>query len=203
MNPQRMPRQVPDPEESPSLAGRRHFYDEMLRVSTQPAGPQSSVAMVLMEVVFAPGSNHLNERLLRPVASKLGQVFNRRLRAVDLLVRSADTELAVLLAQAHLGVSAAFSERLRQPIEQAARELGMAGDVIVCMGLAANRSGHWHPAALIELADFRMRVARQRALTAQRREWVLEVDGDSTPRAWADSTLWPATTEITSYSSLL
>ena len=202
MNPQRMPRQVPDPEESPSLAGRRHFYEQMLYASTQPPGPQGSIAIVLLEVIFAPASNHLNERLLRPVASKLGQVFNKRLRSVDLLVRTADTELAVLLGQAHLGVSAAFSERLRQPIEQAARELGVATEVVVCMGLAANRNGPWEPEALIELADFRMRVAKERASLAQTREWVLEVDGESVPRTWADSTMWPATSEISSYSSL-
>lgn len=202
MNPQRMPRQVPDPDESPSLAGRRHFYEQMLRASEHPPGPQGSIAIVLLEVVFAPGSNHLNERLLRPVASKLGQVFNKRLRSVDVLLRSADTELAVLLGQAHLGVSAAFSERLRQPIEQAARELGMASDVVVCMGLAANPNSPWQPASLIELADFRMRVAKERAASAQTREWVLEVDGESVPGTWADSGMWPATSEISSYSSL-
>jgi GGDEF domain-containing protein len=202
MNPQRMPRQVPDPDETPSTAGRRHFHEQILSASREPPGPQGLVAMILLEVTLAPGSAHMSERILPPVTSKLAAVFNRRLRSVDVLARTGDTELAVLLAQAHLGVAAAFSERLRQPIEQASRELDLASDIVVCMGLVANPSGPWHPDALIELADFRMRAAKQRAARSPTREWVLEVDGESIPRTWADSTLWPATSEISSYSSL-
>ncbi len=203
MNPQRTPRQVPEPEETPSTAGRRLFYAQALRAAEQAQSPQGSIAMVLLEVSLAPESGHLSERILRPVTSKLASVFNRRLRSVDLLVRTADTELAVLLAQAHLGVAGAFSERLRQPIEHAVREMDLARDIVVCMGLAANpHAGSWHPDMLIELADFRMRAARQWVRKSTRREWALAVDGESIPQVWSDSALWPATSEITSHSSL-
>jgi GGDEF domain-containing protein len=184
-------------------SGRRDFYEQALRASEQLQGPQGLVAMVLLEVNLAPGSEHLSERILQPVTSKLANLFNRRLRSVDMLVRTADTELAVLLAHAHLGVAAAFSERLRQPIEQALREMELATDIVVCMGLAANPPANvWRPDALIELADFRMRSARQRAAESATREWALEVDGESAPQAWADSELWPATSEMNSNSSL-
>lgn len=201
---QRMPREVSEPDEAPSASGRRLFYEQALRASEhQLQGPQGFVAMVLLEVALAPESQHLSERILKPVTSKLAALLNRRLRSVDVLVRTADTELAVLLAQAHLGVAAAFSERLRQPIEHALREMELANDIVVCMGLAANPHAHrWHPDALIELADFRMRTARQRAKASSAREWALTVDGEAVPQEWADSALWPATSEITSHSSL-
>jgi GGDEF domain-containing protein len=198
-----MPRPVPERIESPSPTGRRSFYEQTLRASEQVEGVQGLVAMVLLEVNLAPGSEHLSERILRPVTSKLAGLFDRRLRSVDLLVRTADTELAVLLAQAHLGVAASFSERLRQPIEQALREMELASDIVVCMGLAANPPANvWRPDALIELADYRMRAARQRAAASAAREWALEVDGESAPPAWVDSELWPATTEMNSNSGV-
>lgn len=197
-----MPREAPEPEEVPSASGRRLFYEQALRASEQLQSPQGYVAIVLLDVTLAPASA-LNERVLRPVTSKLASVFNRRLRSIDVLVRTANTELAVLLAQAHIGVAAAFSERLRQPIEQALREMDLANDIDVCMGIAANpHASRWHPDALIELADFRMRAARQRAEASSAREWALTVDGEAVPQEWADSALWPATTEITSHSSL-
>lgn len=202
MNPQRTPRQVPDPDQAPSPAERRHFYAQMLSASEQYPGPQGFVAMALLEVIFVPGSSRLGEHILASVTSKLGAVLNQRLRSVDTLARTGHTELAVLLSQAHLGVVAAFSERLRQPIEQAARGLDLASDIVVCMGVAANPNGPWHPDALIELADCRMRMARQRASTSAAREWVLEVDGESVPQGWADSTPWPARSEISSDSRL-
>jgi diguanylate cyclase (GGDEF)-like protein len=203
MNPQRTPREAPEPEETPSASGRRLFYEQALRASEQLQSPQGFVAIILLEVALAPRSGHLSERVLAPVTSKLATLLNRRLRSIDVLVRTANTELAVLLTQAHIGVAAAFSERLRQPIEQALREMELANDIVVCMGLAANpRASRWHPDALIELADFRMRTARQRAATSPAREWALAVDGEAVPEAWADSALWPATSEITSYSSL-
>lgn len=165
--------------------------------------PQSQVAMVLLEVGLAPGRSHLSERILEPVTSKLSKVLNARLRSIDVLVRTADTELAVLLAQAHLGVAAAFSERLKQPIDQALSEMHMATDIVVSVGLAANPpASSWGPDELIELADFRMRSARQRAAVRAVREWAVEVDGDSIPQAWADSDIWPATTVITSHMGL-
>jgi GGDEF domain-containing protein len=203
MNPQRTPRQVQEPEEAPSLSGRRLFYEQALRASEELQTPQGFVAIVLLEVTLAAASEHLSERILRPVTSKLAGVFNRRLRSIDVLVRTANTEIAVLLAKAHIGVAAAFSERLRQPVEQALREMELANDIVVCMGLAANpHASRWHPDALIELADFRMRAARQRATTSSVREWALTVDGEAVPPEWADSALWPATSEITSHSSL-
>jgi len=199
MNPQRTPRQVPDPDETPSPAGRRLFYEQALRASEQMQGPEGYVAMILLDVTAAPAARYLDERVLVPVTSKLATLLNRRLRSIDLLVRSADTELAVLLRQANLGVAAAFSERLRQPIEQVLREVSLANDVVVSMGLAANpHAGSWQPEALIELADFRMRAARHEAVKAPAREWALAVDGEAVPQAWADPALWPATSHITS-----
>lgn len=203
MNQQRAPRQVSEPEQSPTASGRRLFYEQALRASREVQAPHGFVAMILLEVSLAPGSEHISERILKPVTSKLGAVFNRRLRSVDMLVRSADNELAVLLAQAHIGVSAAFSERLRQPIEQALREMQVAGDLVVCMGLAANpNAGGWHPDALIELADFRMRRAKLLVTKSSAREWALAVDGEAMPQAWPDSEMWPATSEITSDSMI-
>jgi diguanylate cyclase (GGDEF)-like protein len=203
MNAPRMPRQVPDPEESPSTSGRRLLYEQALRASEQLQSPEGYVAMVLLDITLAPGSGHLSERILEPVTSKLAALLNRRLRSVDVLVRTADTELVVLLAMAHLGVAAAFSERLRQPIERALSEMELAGDILVCMGLAANPNAtRWRPESLIELADFRMRAARQRATDSATRAWALSVDGESIPDEWADSEQWPATSEITSHSSL-
>ena len=199
MNPQRTPRQVPDPDETPSPAGRRLFYEQALRASEQMQGPEGYVAMILLDVTAAPAARYLDERVLGPVTSKLATLLNRRLRSIDLLVRSAGTELAVLLRQANLGVAAAFSERLRQPIEQVLREVSLANDVVVSMGLAANpHAGSWQPEALIELADFRMRAARHEAVKAPAREWALAVDGEAVPQAWADPALWPATSNITS-----
>ena len=199
MNPQRTPRQVPDPDETPSPAGRRLFYEQALRASEQMQGPEGYVAMILLDVTAAPAARYLDERVLVPVTSKLATLLNRRLRSIDLLVRSAGTELAVLLRQANLGVAAAFSERLRQPIEQVLREVSLANDVVVSMGLAANpHAGSWQPDALIELADFRMRAARHEAVKAPAREWALAVDGEAVPQAWADPALWPATSHITS-----
>jgi len=199
MNPQRTPRQVPDPDETPSPAGRRLFYEQALRASEQMQGPEGYVAMILLDVTAAPAARYLDERVLVPVTSKLATLLNRRLRSIDLLVRSAGTELAVLLRQANLGVAAAFSERLRQPIEQVLREVSLANDVVVSMGLAANpHAGSWQPDALIELADFRMRAARHEAVRAPAREWALAVDGEAVPQAWADPALWPATSNITS-----
>lgn len=204
MNPQRMPRQVAEPDETPSPAGRRLLYTQALKASEQLQTPQGAVALVLLDVSLAPGSEHLSERLLGPVTTKLGGVVNRRLRSVDLLARTAHTELAVLLAQAHLGVAAAFSERMRQPIEQALREMELASDIVVCMGLAASpRADAWHPDALIELTDFRMRAAKQRLAASPAREWALTVDGEARPQAWAVSTLWPSTAYITSDFSTL
>jgi diguanylate cyclase (GGDEF)-like protein len=204
MNPQRMPRQVAEPDETPSPAGRRLLYTQALRAAEQAQTPQGAVALVLLDVSLAPGSQHLSERILGPVTTKLGSVLNRRLRSVDLLVRTAHTELAVLLAQAHLGVAAAFSERMRQPIEQALREMELASDIAVCMGLAASPpTDPWHPDDLIELSDFRMRRARQRVAESPVREWALTVDGEARPQGWAASTLWPSTAYITSDFSVL
>jgi GGDEF domain-containing protein len=203
MIPQRTPRQVAEPEETPSEAGRRLIHGQALRASQEPQTPQGQVALVLLDVSLAPASAHLSERVLRPVTSRLGGLINKRLRAMDVLVRSADTELAVLLAQAHLAVAAAFSERMRQPIEQALREMDCANDIIVCMGLAASPpSGSWHPDALIELADFRTRAARQQAMASSVREWALTVDGEAAPEAWTDAAMWPATAFITNDSTL-
>lgn len=179
------------------------LYEQTLHASEFSEGPDGQVAIVLIEVGLAPGSSHLSERILEPVTSKLTRVLNARLRSIDVLVRTADTEIAVLLAKAGLGVAAAFSERLKQPIDQALSEMHVAADIVVSMGLAANPpASAWGPEALIELADFRMRSARQRAVTVKAREWAVEVDGDSIPQAWADSEVWPATTVITSHMGL-
>jgi Diguanylate cyclase, GGDEF domain len=179
------------------------LYEQTLQASEFSGAPEGQVAIVLLEVGLAPGRSHLSERILEPVTSKLAKVLNARLRSIDVLVRTADTELAVLLAQAHLGVAAAFSERLKQPIDQALTEMQVASDIVVSMGLAANPpASAWRPEALIELADFRMRSARQRATTLDTREWAVEVDGDSIPQAWTDPDAWPATTVITSHMGL-
>ena len=204
-HPQPMPRQPRDHTAIFGPSGRRMLYEQTQHASelAYTNDPQGQVAMVLLEVGLAPGSSHLSERILEPVTSKLSKVLNARLRSIDVLVRTADTELAVLLAQAHLGVAAAFSERLKQPIDQALSEMHVAADIVVSIGLAANPpASSWGPEALIELADFRMRSARQRAAAHTSREWAVEVDGDSIPQAWADSEVWPATTVITSHMGL-
>ncbi|MEP7299360.1 MAG: diguanylate cyclase [Burkholderiales bacterium] len=203
MTTQRAPRQMPDPDETPSPSARRLLYKQALRASEQLHEPQGSVALVLIDVSLAPGSEHLGERVLPPVTSKLASLVNRRLRSVDLLVRSAHAELAVLLSFAHIAVAAAFSERLRQPIEHALREMSLADQIVVGMGLAANPVAQpWHPEALIALADFRMLAARSRARASPNREWALAADGGSMPWAWADAGAWPATVEITSHSGV-
>ena len=67
-----MSRPVPEQRnESPSPTGRRAFYEQTLRASEQVEGMRGLVAMVLLEVNLAPGSEHLSERILRPVTSKL------------------------------------------------------------------------------------------------------------------------------------
>jgi len=203
MTTQRAPRQMPDPEESPSPLARRQLYEQALLASMQSHGPQGAVALVLIDVSIAPGSEHLGEHILSPVTSKLASLVNRRLRSVDLLVRSAQAELAVLLSFAHIAVAAAFSERLRQPIEHALREMTLADEVIVGMGLAANPLAEpWRPEALIALADFRMLAARSRARASPHREWALAADGGSMPWDWADAGVWPTTEEITNHSGV-
>jgi len=199
----RAPRQMPDPEEAPSPSARRLLYQQTLFASAELHGPQGAVALVLIDVSIAPGSEHLGEHILSPVTSKLASLVNRRLRSVDLLVRSARAELAVLLSFAHIDVAAAFSERLRQPIEQALREMTLADKVIVGMGLAANpAAAPWRPEALIALADFRMLAARSRARASPHREWALAADGGSMPWDWADAGVWPTTEEITNHSGV-
>ena len=154
---QPMPRQPRDHAAIFGPSGRRMLYEQTQHASelAYTNDPQGQVAMVLLEVGLAPGSSHLSERILEPVTSKLSKVLNARLRSIDVLVRTADTELAVLLAQANLGVAAAFSERLKQPIDQALSEMHVAADIVVSIGLAANPpASSWRPEALIELADF-------------------------------------------------
>lgn len=193
-----MSRQPRDREAIFGPSGRRMLYEQTQHASEFSNTPEGQVAMVLLEIGLAPGRSHLSERILDPVTSKLAKVLNARLRSIDVLVRTADTELAVLLGQAQLGVAAAFSERLKQPIDQALSEMNVATDIVVSMGLAANPiTSAWRPDALIELADYRMRCARRRADTLPSREWAVEVDGDSIPQAWTDSEVWPATTEMT------
>ena len=199
MDAQRAPRQVHPPDAAPSADGRRLLYAQALLASAQLHEPQGFVALVLLEVV--PASTMSDERVLAAATTRLAEVLNHRLRSVDLLVRSASCELAVLLTLAHIGVAAAFSERLRQPIEQALREIGVVDQVVVCMGLAANPPDNpWHPAALIELADFRMRAAMSRARQARERDWALVVDGAAVPPDWPDPLAWQATTRFTSDS---
>ncbi len=198
-----MPRQPRDRDAIFGPSGRRTLYEQTLQASEFSGSPEGQVAIVLLEIGLAPGRSHLSERILEPVTSKLAKVLNARLRSIDVLVRTADTELAVLLAQANLDVAAAFSERLKQPIDQALSEMQMASDIVVSMGLAANPpASAWGPDALIELADFRMRTARQRAAALTLREWAVEVDGDSIPQEWADSGIWPVTTMITTHTGL-
>ncbi len=180
--------------------GRRLLYEQALHASevAYTNTPQGQVAIVLLEVGLGLGSSHISERILEPVTSKLAKVLNERLRSVDVLVRTADTELAVLLAQAHLGVAAGFSERLKPPIDQALGEMRVASDIVIGVGLAANpQTSSWGPDQLIELADFRMRCARRRAAAQSVREWAVVVDGESMPPAWTDTEIWPATGVIT------
>ena len=158
---------------------------------------------MLIEIVPATASASLDERPLAAAATRLAELLNKRLRSVDVLVRSASNELAVLLTLANMGVAAAFSERLRQPIEQALRAMKLADQVAVCMGLAANPPARpWNPTELIELAALRVDVAIRRAQQATARDWVLFVDGAALPPEWAESTWWPATDFITSHSGL-
>ncbi|MEP7099082.1 MAG: hypothetical protein ABI781_01140 [Burkholderiales bacterium] len=201
MEPQRAPRQVQAPDAAPSLDGRRLLYKQALRASEQLHEPQGFVALVLIEVVPATASAPCEESVLVSATTRLAELLNKRLRSVDVLVRSASNELAVLLTLAHMGVAAAFSERLRQPIEQALSAMKLADQVAVCMGLAANPPvSPWSPEALIELAGLRVDAAIRRAQQTLARDWVLFVDGASLPPGWADSTHWPATDFITSDS---
>jgi ribosomal protein S12 methylthiotransferase accessory factor YcaO len=203
MTPERMPRQASEPDALDGPAARRLVYERALSASQAWPAPHGSVAIVLLEVTAAPDAGPIDAPGLAAATSKLASLLHRRVRAVDLLARTADTELAVLLAQASLGVAGAFSERLRQPIEQALRDLGLADDLVVGMGLAASPHAEaWLADALIELADFRLRSAQRRAHRAPKREWALSVDGDAMPRSWADSTTWPAKSDITSDSTL-
>lgn len=188
-------RQRPELIESVSPSGRRVLYDLALRASKQSFGPHGQVAMVLIEVALGAGRDHLSEQILPPVTSKLARVLNRRLRTIDLMVRTAETELAVLLSQADLLIAASFSERMKQPLEQALVDMQLDTDIVLCMGLASNPSrGPWRPDTLIELADFRMRSAKKRGARTTQREWALEADGDSLPEAWTDTEGWWPTT---------
>lgn len=188
-------RQRPELIESVSPSGRRVLFDLALRASKQAYGPQGQVAMVLIEVALGAGKDHLSEQILPPVTSKLARVLNRRLRTIDLMVRTAETELAVLLSQADLLIAASFTERMKQPLEQALHEMQLDADIVLCMGLAANPArGPWRPDTLIELSDFRMRAARKRAAALPAREWALEADGDSLPEDWTDTEGWWPTT---------
>ena len=156
----RAPRQNPDPEEAPSPSARRLLYQQALRASTELHGPQGAVALVLIDTSLAPGSEHLGEHILSPVTSKLASLVNRRLRSVDLLVRSGRTELAVLLSFAHIDVAAAFSERLRQPIEQGLREMTLADPFAVDKGphgqqpLPAHHLAADHPIERAAVGEF-------------------------------------------------
>ena len=200
---QRAPRLAPVPDAAPHDAGRRQLYTQALRASEQPHQPEGFVALVLLEVQSASASAPHDERVLVAVTTRLSELLNRRLRSVDLLVRSASCELAVLLTLANMGVAAAFSERLRHPIEQVLRELGLAEEIVVCMGLAANPpASAWQPLMLIELADFRMREAMRRARESASRDWALVVDGAAVPSSAVGPTLWPATFEITNNAGL-
>jgi hypothetical protein len=201
MDAPRAPRQSQALATAPSLAGRRLLYSAALRASAQLHQPQGFVALVLIEVIPASASAPRDEHVLASAATRLAELLNKRLRSVDVLVRSASTELAVLLTLANMDVAAAFSERLRQPIEQAMRALQLADQVAVCMGLAANPPGTpWNPEELIELAGLRVDVATLRAQQAAARDWVLFVEGAALPPDWADSTHWPATDFITNQS---
>ncbi len=203
MDAQRAPRQIQAPEATPSLEGRRLLYNQALRASALLQEPQGFVALVLIEVVMATASAPCDERLLAAATTRLAELLNKRLRSVDVLVRSASNELAVLLTLANMGVAAAFSERLRQPIEQALHGMRLADRVAVCMGLAASPPARrWKPEELIELAGLRVDVATQRAQRTATRDWVLFVEGAALPPDWADSTHWPATDFITNDSGL-
>ena len=199
----RAPRLDQAPDAAPSAAGRRLLYAQALHASEQLHEPQGFVALVLLEVVSASASAAHEERTLAAVTTRLAEMLNRRLRSVDLLVRSASCELAVLLTHANMGVAAAFSERLRQPIEQALRDLKRTDEIVVCMGLAANPPANpWHPEMLIELADFRMREALRRARHTPNRDWALVVDGAAVPQSEYRPTEWPAAFEITNNAGL-
>lgn len=204
MDARRAPRQTQAPDAAPSVDGLRLLYSQALQASAQLHGPHGFVALVLIEVVPASASAPCDEAMLAAAATRLAELLNRRLRSVDILVRSASSELAVLLTLANMGVAAAFSERLRQPIEQALRAMKIADRVAVCMGLAANPPGRrWTPDDLIELASLRVDVATRRAQQqATARDWVLFVEGAALPPEWAESTHWPATDFITSHSGL-
>jgi len=200
---QRVPRLASVPDAAPSDAGRRQLYAQAVHASERPQDPEGFVALVLLEVQSASVTAPHDERVLVAVTTRLSELLNRRLRSVDLLVRSASCELAVLLTLANMGVAAAFSERLRHPIEQVLRELGLADEILVCMGIAANPpGGHWHPVALIELADFRMREAMRRARDTREHDWALFVDGAALPGTDAGPSVWPATFEITNNAGL-
>jgi len=201
MDAQRAPRQIQVPDAAPSLEGRRLLYNQALRASAQLHEPEGFVALVLIEVVPATASAPRDEPLLASATTRLAELLNKRLRSVDVLVRSASTELAVLLTLANMSVAAAFSERLRQPIEQALSAMRVADKVAVCMGLAANPPARpWNPEELIELAGLRVDIAMHRAQQAATRDWVLFVEGAALPPDWADSTHWPATDFITNDS---
>lgn len=197
----RAPRGVQPPDTVPSAAGRRLLYAHALHASAQLHEPQGFVALVLLEVQPAEASMQHPGPVLATVTTRLAEMLNRRLRSVDVLVRSASCELAVLLTLANIGVAAAFSERLRQPIEQVLRDQALADEVVVCMGLAANPPANpWQPEMLIELADFRMREALRRARQNHPRDWALIVDGAAMPANWPEPAAWPATAEITNDS---
>ena len=199
MDAQRAPRQIAAPEAAPSVAARRLLYAQAMRASTLLREPEGQVALVLLEVLPIAASAAQDERVCGAVATRLADLFNRRLRSTDLLVRSGTNELAVLLTLAHIGVAAGFSERMRQPIEQALRGMRVADEVAVCMGLAANPpAGPWHPDALIELADFRVRQAMRQAREARSRDWALVVECAAMPEAWSEPEAWPATTDTRS-----
>lgn len=201
MQAQRAPRKMQPPDAAPSTEARRLLYAQALQASSLLNEAQGFVALVLVEVLPASMSAPADERVLAAVTTRLAELLDRRLRSVDLLVRSGSCELAVLLTLAHIGVAAAFSERLRQPIEQALREMDMDNHVAVCMGLAANPpASAWHPDALIELADFRMNTARQRSRQAAQREWALVVECAALPPTWSDAVEWPVSTYITNDS---
>ena len=197
----RAPRHVQAPDPVPSTDGRRLLYAQALQASAQLNQAQGFVALVLLEVLPAGASPPDDEHVLEAVTTRLAELINRRLRSVDLLIRSASCELAVLLTLAHIGVATAFSERLRQPIEQALREMDMDHRVAVCMGLAANpQAAPWHPDELIELADFRLAAARHRSAEVGEREWALVVECAALPPTWRDTAEWPVSTYITNDS---
>jgi GGDEF domain-containing protein len=193
----RAPRRADPPGATRSVEGQRLLYDRVQQACTRPHEPDGHVALVLIELWPASASASADERVLAAATTGLAEVLNRRLREVDVLVRSAACELAVLLARAHIGVAVSFSERLRQPIERALHTMGLSREIAVCMGLAANPpAARWHPDALIELADHRVTAARQRHRQTPDREWALVVESAALPSDWADPTAWPATEHL-------